>query len=284
MKRKNKYKYKFKRNLVEVLKMIFFLGITIVVFLPIMVTVFASFKTQFQIGSEFPLKPPTQFFLDNFKFVFEKGNVLTGLKNSLILVTVSVVVNAVLSTMIAYILSRFDFKLKKVYFLIFLMGMLVPSFVTEIARFGIITKVGLYNTLLAPIVIYIGTDLMQIYIYMQFMNQIPMSIDESAMIDGASYFTIYRKVIFPMVIPATATLGILKAVEVMNDMYIPYLYMPSESKRTLTTMLMSFASQRSGAWPQLSAAVIIVMIPTVTLYIVFQKYIFDGIVAGAVKE
>lgn len=282
MKRKNKYK--FKRNLVEVLKMIFFLGITIVVFLPIMVTVFASFKTQFQIGSEFPLKPPTQFFLDNFKFVFEKGNVLTGLKNSLILVTVSVVVNAVLSTMIAYILSRFDFKLKKVYFLIFLMGMLVPSFVTEIARFGIITKVGLYNTLLAPIVIYIGTDLMQIYIYMQFMNQIPMSIDESAMIDGASYFTIYRKVIFPMVIPATATLGILKAVEVMNDMYIPYLYMPSESKRTLTTMLMSFASQRSGAWPQLSAAVIIVMIPTVTLYIVFQKYIFDGIVAGAVKE
>ncbi|GMQ59291.1 carbohydrate ABC transporter permease [Vallitalea sediminicola] len=282
MKRNNKYKSK--RNLVEVLKMIFFLGITIIVFLPIMVTVFASFKTQFQIGSEFPLKPPTQFFLDNFKFVFEKGNVLTGLKNSLILVTVSVVVNAVLSTMIAYILSRFDFKLKKVYFLIFLMGMLVPSFVTEIARFGIITKVGLYNTLLAPIVIYIGTDLMQIYIYLQFMNQIPMSIDESAMIDGASYFTIYRKVIFPMVIPATATLGILKAVEVMNDMYIPYLYMPSESKRTLTTMLMSFASQRSGAWPQLSAAVIIVMIPTVTLYIVFQKYIFDGIVAGAVKE
>lgn len=282
MKRKNKYK--FKRNLVEVLKIMFFLGITIVVFLPIMVTVFASFKTQFQIGSDFPLKPPTQFFLDNFKFVFEKGNVLTGLKNSLILVTVSVVVNAVLSTMIAYILSRFDFKLKRMYFLIFLMGMLVPSFVTEIARFGIITKVGLYNTLLAPIVIYIGTDLMQIYIYMQFMNQIPMSIDESAMIDGASYFTIYRKVIFPMVIPATATLGILKAVEVMNDMYIPYLYMPSESKRTLTTMLMSFASQRSGAWPQLSAAVIIVMIPTVTLYIVFQKYIFDGIVAGAVKE
>ncbi|QUH28763.1 carbohydrate ABC transporter permease [Vallitalea guaymasensis] len=282
MKRKNKYK--FKRNLVEVLKIMFFLGITIVVFLPIMVTVFASFKTQFQIGSEFPLKPPTQFFLDNFKFVFEKGNVLTGLKNSLILVTVSVVVNAVLSTMIAYILSRFDFKLKKMYFLIFLMGMLVPSFVTEIARFGVISKVGLYNTLLAPIVIYIGTDLMQIYIYMQFMNQIPMSIDESAMIDGASYFTIYRKVIFPMVIPATATLGILKAVEVMNDMYIPYLYMPSESKRTLTTMLMSFASQRSGAWPQLSAAVIIVMIPTVTLYIVFQKYIFDGIVAGAVKE
>lgn len=281
---KNTNKYKAKKGILEALKLLFFLIITLIVFLPILVTVFAAFKTQFQIGSEFPLKPPTQFFWDNFKFVFEKGNVFTGLKNSLILVTVSVVINAVLSTMIAYILSRFDFKLKKMYYLIFLMGMLVPGFVTEIARFGIISKVGIYDTLLAPIVIYIGTDLMQIYIYMQFMNQIPLSIDESAMIDGASYFTIYRKVIFPMVIPATATLGILKAVEVMNDMYIPYLYMPSEGKRTLTTMLMSFASQRSGAWPQLSAAVIIVMIPTVTLYIIFQKYIFDGIVAGAVKE
>ena len=281
---KNTNKYKAKRGIVEAIKLLFFLVITLIVFLPILVTIFAAFKTQFQIGSEFPLKPPTQFFWDNFKFVFEKGNVFTGLKNSLILVTVSVVINAILSTMIAYILSRFDFKLKKMYYLIFLMGMLVPGFVTEIARFGIISKVGIYDTLLAPIVIYIGTDLMQIYIYMQFMNQIPLSIDESAMIDGASYFTIYRKVIFPMVVPATATLGILKAVEVMNDMYIPYLYMPSEGKRTLTTMLMSFASQRSGAWPQLSAAVIIVMIPTVTLYIIFQKYIFDGIVAGAVKE
>ncbi|GKX30863.1 sugar ABC transporter permease [Vallitalea longa] len=281
---KNTNKYKAKKGIVEAIKLLFFLVITLIVFLPILVTIFAAFKTQFQIGSEFPLKPPTQFFWDNFKFVFEKGNVFTGLKNSLILVTVSVVINAILSTMIAYILSRFDFKLKKMYYLIFLMGMLVPGFVTEIARFGIISKVGIYDTLLAPIVIYIGTDLMQIYIYMQFMNQIPLSIDESAMIDGASYFTIYRKVIFPMVVPATATLGILKAVEVMNDMYIPYLYMPSEGKRTLTTMLMSFASQRSGAWPQLSAAVIIVMIPTVTLYIIFQKYIFDGIVAGAVKE
>ncbi|MDZ7548986.1 ABC transporter permease subunit, partial [Clostridium perfringens] len=124
---------------------------------------------------------------------------------------VTVIVNSLLSTMVAYCLTRFDFKLKKVYYAMFLIGLIIPGTVTEISRFGIMTDLKLYNTLLAPIFIYIGADLMQIYIYNQFLEQIPLSIDESAMIDGASYFTIYWKIIFPMVIPATATLGILKA-------------------------------------------------------------------------
>lgn len=281
----NKKKKLFtKKNIGEVLKIIFFLIITSIVVLPILVTIFAAFKNQAQIGSDFPLKPPSSFNLENFKVVFKKGHVFVGFKNSAILVVVTVVVNSILSTMVAYCLTRFDFKLKKFYYLLFIIGMLVPAFVTEIARFGIIAKMGIYNTLLAPIVIYIGSDLMQIYIYSQFMQQIPKSIDESAMIDGCSYFKIYWKIIFPMVLPATATLGILKAVDVINDMYIPFLYMPGAKNRTLTTMLMHFAGQKTGSWPQLSAAIIIVMIPTLVIYFVFQKYIFDGIVAGAVKE
>jgi multiple sugar transport system permease protein len=162
--------------------------------------------------------------------------------------------------------------------------MIVPGIVTEIARFGIIKNLGLYNTIYAPMVIYAGTDLMQIYIYMQYMNQIPKSLDESAMIDGCSYFGIYWKIIFPVVIPATATLAILKIVTVMNDMYIPYLYMPSSKLRTLTTTLMAFNGTRTGSIVELSAAVIVVMIPTILLFLLFQKYVFKGIVAGAVKE
>lgn len=119
---------------------------------------------------------------------------------------------------------------------------------------------------------------------MQFMRQIPRSIDESAMIDGCSYFGIYWRIVFPIVIPATATLAILKVVDVMNDMYIPYLYMPSSKLRTMTTALMAFTNSRSGSMVALSAAVIVVMIPTILIYLFFQKYIFAGIVAGAVKE
>ena len=144
-------------------------------------------------------------------------------------------------------------------------------------------KLGLYDTLFAPMIIYISTDILQIYVYKQFIDQIPYSLDESARMDGCSYFTIYWKIIFPLILPATATLIILKSVDILNDMYTPYLYMPSAENVTLTTMLMNYVG-RSGSWAKLSAAIVLVMLPTIVMYLIFKKKILSGIVAGAVKE
>lgn len=119
---------------------------------------------------------------------------------------------------------------------------------------------------------------------MKFLGISKKNLDESAMIDGAGYFTVFWKIIFPNLLPATATLAIIKSVDVLNDMYIPYLYMPGTKLRTLTTMLMDFSSSLTGSWQTLSAAIVIVMVPTILLFIFFQRYIFAGIVAGAVKE
>jgi len=84
--------------------------------------------------------------------------------------------------------------------------------------------------------------------------------------------------------PATATIAIIKSVTIINDMYIPYLYMPNNKLKTLTTFLMTYAGAKQGSWQYLSAAIIIIMIPTVVIYFIFQKHIMSGIVAGAVKE
>jgi ABC-type sugar transport system, permease component len=258
--------------------------ITVAVFIPILITLFASFKTPAQLGSEFPLKPPSALYLDNFKKVFEKGHLGLGFQNSILLVAASVLFNSLLGTMTVYCLNRFDFKLKKLIWGLFLLGMVIPTYVTEIARFGVIKNLGAYNTIFAPIIIYAATDLMQLYIFLQFIEKIPVSLDESAMLDGCSYFGIFWRIIFPLLLPATATLAIIKAVEVINDMYIPYLYMPGARLRTLTTTLMYFSSAMYSAWHYLSAAILLVMIPTLAIYLVFQKYIFAGIVAGAIKE
>lgn len=261
-----------------------FLIISMFVLIPITITLFAAFKTPIDFGSDFPLKPPTKPTWDNFILVFTKGKMLLALKNSVTLVVITVLINTILASMVAYVLARFEFKLKKLLMFTFLLGMIIPGFITEIARFGIIRDLGLYNTIFAPIAIYAGTDLMQIYIYVQFINAIPKSLDESAKIDGCSLFGIYFRIILPNIIPAMATLAILKTVDIMNDMYIPYLYMPAAKLRTLTTALMGFADQRSGSVVEISAGVIIVMIPTFLLYLFFSKFIFKGIVAGAVKE
>ena len=270
-------------NLFSIFNHALFVIFALIVILPLLITLFSSFKTATQIARESVLAFPKPFTFQNYIDVYKDGNMLVAFKNSALLVFFTVVINSLLASMVAYSLSRFEFKLKRLFFFLLSVGMLLPGFIAEITRFGIIINLGVYDTLLAPLLIYVGTDLMQIYIYKQFIDQIPPSLDESAMIDGCSYFKIYWKVIFPVIIPATATLAILKSVAVLNDMFTPYLYMPSPRNATMTTMLMTYVG-RSGSWSKLSAAVIVVMLPVIILYLLFRKKILAGMTAGAVKE
>jgi multiple sugar transport system permease protein len=251
---------------------------------PLFLTVFASCKTVTEIGSASPLALPGSLMVENYKNVFLLGNVGLSFYNSLFQVFVSLIFNTLLASTVSYCLSRFDFKLKRFIFLLFLMGMIVPVYVTEFSRFGIIKMMGAYNTRWAGILIYAGADMMQVYVYLQFIGQIPRSLDESAMIDGLPLWKIYWKIILPLIMPAIATLGILKMVDIMNDMYIPFLYMPSMGLRTLTTNLMAaFADPRLGSWQNLSAAIIIIMMPVTIMYLIFQRQVMSGIMVGAVK-
>ena len=274
---------KKKNNLFSIFNHTLFVIFALIVILPLLITLFSSFKTATQIAKESVLTFPKPFTFQNYIDVYKDGNMLVAFKNSALLVFFTVIINSLLASMVAYSLSRFEFKLKRLFFFLLSVGMLLPGFIAEITRFGIIINLGVYDTLLAPLLIYVGTDLMQIYIYKQFIDQIPPSLDESAMIDGCSYFKIYWKVIFPVIIPATATLAILKSVAVLNDMFTPYLYMPSPRNATMTTMLMTYVG-RSGSWSKLSAAVIVVMLPGIILYLLFRKKILAGMTAGAVKE
>lgn len=254
----------------------------LLIVIPLLVTIFASFKTAVELGS--PLALPSSFMVENYLNVFRLGGVARSFFNSLFQVFVSLIINTLLASTVSYCLSRFDFKLKRFIFLLFLLGMIVPVYVTEISRFGIIKMLGVYDTRWAGILIYAGADMMQIYVYLQFISQIPKSLDESAMIDGLPLWKIYWKIILPLIMPAVATLGILKMVDIMNDMYIPFLYMPSMALRTLTTNLMAaFADPRLGSWQNLSAAIIIIMMPVTVFYLIFQKQVMRGVMSGAVK-
>ncbi len=258
--------------------------ITILVFLPLLIILNASFKTLVEIGQEFALKPPKSLNWANYELVIKNGHILRGLKNSMVLVFASVFFNIILGTMTAYAINRFSFKLKPFIIGLFLVGMIVPQLISEIARFQVISGMGFYNTLWAPIIIYSTTDMVQLYIYIQFLEKIPKAIDESAMIDGCNLFQVYTKMIVPLLTPAMATVGIIKSVDVINDMYIPKLYLQSEGLSTLTTTLLKFSNSKYSSWNNLSAAIVLVMIPTIALFLIFQKYVFEGMVAGTVKE
>lgn len=247
---------------------------------------FASIKTKADMTVTSPLLPPAagQVVWDNYREVFSNKYLLLGFRNTIIILIVSLIFNVMFGTMTAFIIERFQFRGKKIVVSLFFMGMLIPTFVTEIARFRIINRLHLYNTLGAPIIIYIASDLMQLYIYRQFISGLSTALDEAALLDGCSYWELFFRIIFPLLTPATATVCIIKSINIINDMYIPYLYMPKTKLRTLTTFLMDYANAQQGSWQTLAAGIIVIMVPTIVLYIFFQKYILAGVAAGAVKE
>ena len=274
------------RTLQQIVKQVICLCMVSIVLAPILLTLFAAFKTKADMVNTSPLllPPLSRVTTDNFQKVLGDKYLLIGFKNTGIILVFSIFFNVLFGTITAFILERFQFRFKKLIMSLFFLGMLIPSFVTEIARFKIINGLGLYNTLGAPIVIYVASDLMQLYIYRQFISTLPVSLDESALLDCCSYFGLFTRIIFPLLAPATATVVIIKAITIINDMYIPYLYMPKNKLRTLTTFLMNYANAQQGSWQNLAAGIIIIMLPTIVIYLFFQKYILAGIAAGAVKE
>lgn len=155
--------------------------------------------------------------------------------------------------------------------------------VCELMVYRIISALGVYNTRMAGFLLYIGTDIIAIYIFLQQLSTIPVSLDEAAIIDGASYFTVYRRIILPLLRPAITTIVIIKGVGIYNDFYIPYQYMPKNSLRVVATTLFQFKGQYGTQWEVICAGAIITVIPILIIFILLQKQIYNGLIQGSIK-
>ena len=257
---------------------------SLVALIPILVVFFASFKDSKEFKTTDALTLPQNFLnFDNYITAFTKGKMVTGFVNTLIIMGISLLGIILIGTMLAYVLHRFNFKFKKVILGMFLLATLIPSVTTQVATFQVVSALGIYNTRIAPIVLYLGTDIISIYIFLQFMDNISVSMDEAAMMEGASYFTIYRKVILPLLKPAIATVVIIRGVGIYNDFYTPFLYMPNTKLNVLSTALFKFKGPYAAQWEVICACIMIVVIPTFIAFLFLQKYIYNGFTSGSVK-
>ncbi|PDO10079.1 MAG: sugar ABC transporter permease [Candidatus Reconcilbacillus cellulovorans] len=254
-----------------------------VVLFPIYSVVVGAFKTREEYYASGLKLPQSFLYLDNFIKVYEVGKLGLGFRNILIILAVVICGNILFGTMVAYALGRFDFALRRPILGLYLFAQIVPLVTTQVATFSVVKTLGLFNTIFAPMVLYMGADVLQIVIYMQFIRNIPTDLDESAMIEGASLFRIYRSIIFPLLAPATATLVILKTISVYNDFYIPLLYMPSQKLKVVSTAIYAFVGPNAAQLNVISAGILMIFLPTVLLFLFLQRYIFAGIVSGAVR-
>jgi len=208
---------------------------------------------------------------------------LIGFFNTFFIVFIALFGAIILGTLVSYVLSRFNFKFKKVIVSLYLFATLIPSITTQVATFQIVEALNLFNTRWSAIVLFMTTDIISVYIFLQFLNSISFSLDESAMLDGASYFTIYHKIILPLLKPAIATVIIVKGINIYNDFYTAYLYMPAKELQVISTSLFNFQGPYGNQWEVICAAIIIALIPSLVIFLALQKYIYNGFTQGAVK-
>lgn len=256
----------------------------LIVFFPLITIFFGAFKTSTEFVNTPGITPPESFLnVDNFKRAFIDGKMLVGFTNTFILILLGVSGSIIIGSLVAFSINRFNFKFKKLILALYLFVSMVPLEVSQVATFKIVNALGLYNTRLAAVVIYLGADVLMVYIYLQMLEKIPKELDKAAMLEGASYFQIYRKIILPLLKPATATICMMKTIAIYNDFYIPFLYMPGEKLKTLSTTLFSFIGPEVIEWHVICAAIVISMIPMILFFLFLQKYIYKGITAGSIR-
>lgn len=275
---------KGQKILVEILKYTVLVTACLLVILPLIVVLLGSFKSHKDYLTSGIFSLPSEWRFENYKTAFIRGNVLLGLKNTGIILFFTCAGSLLLGSMAAFVIQRFDNLMSRIVKTAFLLAMLMPGIAMQVTVFKIVDRIGLYDSILAPIVLGIGTDVISLYLFIQYLSQISVSIDESAIVDGASYPRVYFSIILPLMTPAMITVLLMKFISVYNDFYTANLYMPSERLGVVSTALYRFMGPYGSKWEIIFAGIIICVIPTLVVFLSLQKYIYDGLVRGAIKE
>lgn len=266
---------------IKYFSMLFFSFVSI---LPIVSCVITAFKTDVEYQNTNVMTPPESWLnLSNFTEAFSRAHMARAFLNSVIVVVVVVVGSVMIGSMLAYVLNRFKFPGNGLIRNLFLFATLLPGIAMQVSTYQLMYQIGFINHLYGYIILMMGTDVMSIYIFIQFFENISTSLDESAYMDGASYFTIFFKILFPLLKPAIVTCMILKGVGVYNEYYSANLYLVDQKLKTVAISLYTFTGPLGSKYNLICAGVIITLLPALIVFIDFQKQIYSGLTAGAVK-
>ncbi len=256
-----------------------------VAILPIVSCVVTAFKTETEYQNTNVMTLPESWLnFGNFVEAFQKANMGRAFLNSFIVLVSVLVISVFVGTQLAYVLNRFRFPGNGLIRNLFLFATLLPGVAMQVSVFEIMTNLHFINTLYGYIIMMCGTDVISIYIYIQFFENIPVSLDESGVMDGASYFTIFYRILMPLLKPAIVTSCILKGVGTYNEYYAANLYLQDKKKwPTVATSLYTFVGPLGSKYNLICAGVIISLLPALIVFILFQKQIYSGLTAGSVK-
>ncbi len=257
---------------------------SIVALLPICVCVLTAFKTTEEYNTTSVLDLPASFaYFENFVFAVQQANMFRGFLNTAIVLVVVLIVSIFTGSMLAYVLNRFKFKGSGIIHTLFMFASLIPGIATQVTVYQIMYSLGLINHLYGYMIVLMGTDIISIYIFLQFFENLPISLDESAIMDGCTYFGVFFKILFPLLKPAIVTSLVLKGVGVYNEYYMSNLYLQDKNLKTISTALYTFTGPYGNQYNYICAGVLITIIPIFILFLIFQEQVYSEMASGAVK-
>lgn len=242
-----------------------------------------AFKTRDQYLFD-PLGLPAPFTLQNFYDAFAGKDFLSWFANSIILSVSTVIITGIIALLAAYAFAKMEFPGRNLLFRMIIPMMSVSPVAMLIPLFRLISGMGMVNTLTSVILIYVGICLpLTVYMMRNFLLSVPNSLLEAARIDGCSRFGILVKIVMPLSIPSIITSGLVNLVWAWNELLIALVFLQKESLRTLVVGTTIFKSRYSLNVPVIMAGLVVVTIPMVIVYILGQKKLVQGLMAGAVK-
>lgn len=257
----------------------------ILILFPLYWMVTSAFKVKADYLSNPPIIFPSRFTLESFKQVFEMNGLLNQFINSFVVAGVSTVISLIFGAMAAYAVARGRFRkvIRSAFGLWFMVQKMYPAIATAIPIYLVMRNLHLIDTRMALIIMNTSFNLpLVIWLMMGFFEQVPIEMEESARIDGASFLQRFFRVVFPVTRPGLVASGILAFVGAWNEFLFAVILTINKSK-TLPVVIAGFITDRGLEWGPMAATSVITLLPVLVLVLLAQKQFVEGLAMGAVK-
>jgi N-acetylglucosamine transport system permease protein len=247
--------------------------------------VLASLKTNREVF-RYPFAIPAEPQWQNYEKVWTTSDVGQGFLNSLIIVGISVALILLISSPAAYVLSRSKFRGRGLLTMIYIAGIGIPYPLLFIPLFALLAGLRLINTIPGIILVYVSLSIpFTVYILTGFFSSLPQELEDAAVIDGCNDFDVFRRVMLPLASPGLITSAIFNFIALWNEFQLALIFIQDPAKRPLSLSLYALknAMTYSGDWAGLFAGVVIVIVPTIVLFIWLSERMISGITLGSVK-
>lgn len=258
---------------------------TIIALFPVVLIIVNSFKDRRAIfQTPLALPGPESFSLAGFSTVLEQGNFLLYFANSFAVTVLALALVLLLGAMAAFALAEYRFPFNPLMGLYLAIGIMIPIRLGTVGILEMMVATNLVNTRTALVLVYTANGLpLCVFILTEFMRGVSKDLKDAARIDGLSEYTIFFRIVLPLVRPAMATVAVFTMIPIWNDLWFPLILAPGEAVKTITLGTQVFIGQFVTNWNAVLAGLSLAILPVLVLYLVFSKQLIRGITSGAVK-